>query len=232
MSELLKNGSLSIEVDPNGAYITSFKSGDRDLFFEKRQVAYHNLEKPRGGCHVCLPQFGPSGQYKLRQHGYGRDEIWEVVYKNERYLKLNHLQEEGDWKGLDATLEYVLGGDSLECILSVKNTSKKGLKLAPGFHPYYQMREDDELIINGQAYPFDILEKTLYIDNVRSFEINKQKYTIENENLNLFAIWTDLKDKYVCIEPSYRGDTFIEDRGYMILKPREEKRFSFKIKVE
>ncbi len=232
MNHILKNGNLSMEIDPQGAYIVSFKSGDGDIFFEKRKINYHNLEKNRGGCHVCLPQFGPSGAYKLKQHGYGRDVAWELIFTNDRYIKLGHLQEEGDWKGLESILEYVLGENCFEAIVSLKNTSSGNLKIAPGFHPYYQMKKDDQLVINGQAYPFDILEKTLYIDNVRNFEINDRKFSVENSNLNLFAIWTDLKGDYVCIEPSYRGDTFIEDRGYLVLRPGDEKRFSFKIKME
>ena len=77
-----------MEVSATGAYIDSLILDGQEVFSKKRIMDYDGEKKKRGGCHVCLPQFGPAGKSNLDQHGFARDMEWEVLEEEEGYIIL------------------------------------------------------------------------------------------------------------------------------------------------
>ena len=73
MNITLHTGTTTATITTDGAYITSLADERGDVFYPLQQLATSDgARKTRGGCHVCLPNFGPGGASGLAQHGFGR----------------------------------------------------------------------------------------------------------------------------------------------------------------
>jgi len=66
----------SFEIYFHGAHVTSFKTEfGRELLFVSKNAVFSQTKAIRGGIPVIFPQFGPG---ILPQHGFARDNNWEV----------------------------------------------------------------------------------------------------------------------------------------------------------
>ena len=93
----LYNGDAKAIISTHGGYVTNLANDDGDILFPKRTLkAPDGSEKVRGGCHVCLPNFGPGGDTGLAQHGFGRTSEWVVASKSEAAVELT-LKGEGEY---------------------------------------------------------------------------------------------------------------------------------------
>lgn len=100
------------------------------------------------------------------------------------------------------------------------NKSEKDLPVAPGFHPYFKVGNDFEVI--GLDFGDFSLEDTYFLDAEEiSFKGEAYKIKITSQNFHKFAIWTDFLDDYRCVEPCYNGKSFVKGGNPKILKAGE-----------
>lgn len=229
----LTNGSAHAVVNPDGAWVEELEDDENAIFFPKSSlVDTSGDEKTRGGMHICLPNFGPGGDSGLAQHGFGRTSVWTVLQQDASSVELELKITEGTYSGLVARVEYRLEGNSLTATLSLTNEGAAVLRVAPGFHPYFALNSSERSVaVNGKKYDLAKLGGTEYItaDAADVITANRQ-VTITTENLKTWAIWTDQLGSYVCVEPTFGGNRFLEaEQADERLEPGETKRYSVTI---
>lgn len=226
----LTNDKTKLTADTNGAYIEEFTYGEKDVFFPKFETEIGGKKKTRGGSHPCLPSFGPSEINDLKDHGYGRDNDWEIVEESPEKVILKLAGSSG-YEGMDSFISYDLGKKSLTSEIKMVNNSGKDLPVAPGFHPYFRAGEDFK--VNGLDFGDFNLEDTYFLDAREvSFKAENFDVKITSENFHKFAIWTDFLDDYRCVEPCYNGKSFVKDGNPYILKTGETFVAQMKIEIE
>lgn len=190
----------------------NLRSFGEDVLFPRTQLKNKSGEmRTRGGLHVCLPNFGPDNKFGLNQHGFGRESVWQVVEQSITRVVL--LLEGGakPYEKLQSTLEVVLSDRKLDSRLALKNLGDEVLEVAPAFHPYFATKKDEvSFRLDDENLQLDELEGTIFRDNVKSAKIGGRKIIFNQTNLNHFAIWTDLLGDYVCVEPSFAGNAFVD----------------------
>lgn len=233
MHKIIFNKSEAV-IDDEGAFINSYKIDECNIFFPRQQID----NSSRGGCHVCLPNFGPGGDTDQAQHGYGRKENWQVDSVSSNKIKLSHIQKEGSYNGLISNIRYEINEDSLEMGLSCENRSSKELRITPGFHPYFNLESNFSgvVLVDGKEFLATDLAGTKFYQAGRELlaDLGDKKVRIRSENLRYYALWTAHADKYVCIEPTLAGNAFSgrNPSNEEILKPGEVKCYNVKISVE
>lgn len=229
----LNNKFLQLEIDPHGAYITSFKAGDQDIFFPKTQLDYSGTSKNRGGSHVCLPQFGAPGEFNLMSHGFGREIPWQVVSQTEDNLTLLADRVTGEYEDLESRLSFALVDSELESILSVRNNGENPLAISPAFHPYFNVAGQEEIKIDGETIDItdDKFADSVYVNSPKLVETDLFNLELEYENLPVTVLWTDKKADYFCIEPTYNSISFSKGEGYLTLGAGDCATFKYKVTV-
>lgn len=216
----LTSGSAHAVVNPDGAWVGELgTNGDNILFPLSVLTNKAGEQKARGGMHVCLPNFGPGGESGLAQHGFGRISTWTVLQQDESIVVLRLESRETGYAGLEATLTYELEDDSFAARLELTNRSSEPMRVAPGFHPYFALGSSEKKVwVNNERYELDNLEGTEY-EVATKAELRTQKHvlTLLQENLTTWAIWTDQLGPYVCVEPTFGGNRFLEPK-----KPDEQ----------
>lgn len=210
--ELVHDTTKAI-IDPQGAYLTNLSDDNGDLFYPKRNLRTEmGGTKLRGGCHICLPNFGPGGNSSQPQHGFGRTSLWEVTDKTESGIILTLAEGEGEYKDMTTVLTYQLADTMIMMTCEVTNNGTEPLRVAPAFHPYFSLTGEDEVEIDGQKEPLDGLAEAQFMngDN-HKLTTASRTFAMTSTNLPVWAKWTDQLGKYVCVEPSQGGFTFLED---------------------
>ncbi len=218
-------------ISADGGYVTNLMDDRGDILFPKRtMIAPDGSEKVRGGCHVCLPQFGPGGESGLAQHGYGRSSIWTIAAHTETTLDLN-LAGQGAYEDLRSTLHYELTETSLQMQLTLENAGTVPLAVAPGFHPYF-FTGGTEITLDDVAYKdLSEFEGVEFVSgDVRHAQIAGRELTMYSTNLGIWAEWTDQLGNYFCIEPTQSGFSFVEESSRAdMLGACEQKSYSLTI---
>ena len=224
----LKEKNLEMTVNSYGAYIEKFTKDKKPIFFPKLLIKIKDELKTRGGMHPCLPNFGKSEIKDLAQHGFGRISFWEIEEKNENSIKLK-LEGKGEYENTLYYIKYKIEDSSLKIDLKIENKSDKDLPIAPGFHPYFYV--DKDFKIKGLDLEKIDLENTYFLKEKKAYLESKYfNIIIENENFEEFAIWTDYKGEYLCLEPCLNGPSFTKkiNNPYILEKG---KNFRGKIKI-
>lgn len=229
----LQTNNTRLQIDLRGAFITSLKIGNQDILFPRSVFKTNTGEsKTRGGLHVCLPNFGPSQRYSLNQHGFGRELDWRIVEQRASFVKLELCGGDKTYKDLQSILEINLNEDSLELQLALCNHGRTVLEVAPGFHPYFKIKDGlEEFLVNGEKLALKDLAGTIFRDNISLAEIGDYQFKFSQQNLSRFAIWTDRLSNYVCIEPTFAGNAFVNNTSDK-MSAGETKQYSFEFKWE
>jgi D-hexose-6-phosphate mutarotase len=208
----LIHGTTKAIVDPQGAYLTNLSDDNGDLFYPKRKLtAADGTTKLRGGCHICLPNFGPGGDSSQSQHGFGRTSLWEVTDKTEDNILLTLLEGGEGYQDMTSVLTYQLADHMIMMTCELTNNGTVPLRVAPAFHPYFSLTGEKDVEIDGQKELLDDLAEAQFA-NGDSHELKTaaRKFTMTSTNLPVWAKWTDQLGKYVCVEPSFDGFAFLE----------------------
>ena len=225
----LTNDSLRVVVNPEGAWVEEFSTNGLPVFFPRTQLASDSGEqKTRGGMHVCLPNFGPSTSHNLPQHGFGRTSTWKVTRQSSRSVELRLLNPPVNYEALESSLVYTLE-DGLEATLTLRNQGRTSLRVAPGFHPYFFLEESETaVLVNDTVYKLAELGGTEFTSSKKaSLKTANYEIEINQNNLETWAIWTDQLANYVCVEPTYGGNRFLETSSPdEFITPGEEKSFN------
>lgn len=227
----LRSGDKKAIIDTKGGYLTNYADDQGDIIYPKRIITTDSGEqKTRGGCHVCMPNFGPGGISGLDQHGYGRTSDWNIAESDDNHVTLS-LAGQGNYKDMAATLKYEISEQDFIMELTLANNDTQALELGPAFHPYFAT--GDRSVVDGE--PFDM---AAYNDMVLSDEApekvvntNGRTLVLKSPELPYWAQWSDRLAGYFCIEPSFGGFTFVPEnhRRTDMLQPGETKTYGFKI---
>lgn len=210
MNITLHTGTTTATITTSGAYITSLTDEHGDVFYPLQQLTTPDGErKTRGGCHVCLPNFGPGGASGLAQHGFGRTSQWQVVEHTSNRVELM-LRGSGAYAGLESRLVYTVAEHQLAMQLTLVNIGEDELLMAPAFHPYFAY--DGVPVLDGQPLAdLTPLAETIFVDGVtRQLATGRRTITLQSEGLPRWAVWTDGLGSYLCVEPTHSGNSFAD----------------------
>lgn len=233
MKKTLFTNISQATINTNGAYVDTFEVDDKAIFFPKVMVKIDNKLKIRGGMHACAPNFGADKKFGiLDQHGFARDLEWEGIESSDSSIRLG-LTGIKEYEGVDFVITYELKGSSFFASLRVKNNSSKDQPIAPGFHPYFYS-DHNPVVINDIDIDIEKLPSSIYSkEKSQSFIANDNNIEVIGlSNVNEFVIWTDFKGDYICVEPTYSGNSFDDGRkDYYLLKENEDFIQEIEIKV-
>ncbi len=208
----LYSGATKAIISTKGGYVTNLADDRGDVLFPKRVLTTADgAEKTRGGCHVCLPNFGPGGEFGLEQHGFGRTSEWRVVTQSQTSIELI-LAGEGDYADMDSFLRYEVAEGAFTLQLTLKNNGLSPLPVSPGFHPYFY-RGGRAPTLAGVTYK-DLTEfaEVKFIDgDNQHLAVAGRQLTLQSNGLSRYAVWTDQLGDYLCVEPTQSGNAFLED---------------------
>lgn len=205
-------GDTELVIDTKGAWATSLRDGDGDVLFPRTTLEDGSGEtKLRGGCHVCVPQFGPArDELGLAQHGFGRDSLWTLQDSTASTLVFNLSPTHEDYHDLQIVLTYTLGERSLAMELSLHNDGMSELRVAPAFHPYFATNRTATICLDDETLAVEDYQDTKFSKGSRkALEINKRTMTLSSDELNTWAIWSDRLGEYFCVEPTLGGNRFL-----------------------
>lgn len=201
------------QIDPHGAWITELSDEKGDIFYPRREVMlYDNSMKLRGGCHVCVPNFGPGGESGQPQHGYGRKTDWQVAETTANHASLVLAGDDDKYKHMSAMLSITLDDRALLMTLSVINKGKDPIRVAPAFHPYFATTDIHNVFLDDEELNFQELDGTTFTSGeCHDIVMPSRSLTIASKDLHNWAVWTDLLDNYVCVEPTLSGYAFTRE---------------------
>jgi glucose-6-phosphate 1-epimerase len=236
MSDILRlsHAELTAEISTKGAWLRRLDHAGVPLLFPKQEFILHDGSvKVRGGCHVCLPNFGPGGESELPQHGFARDEEWVCEQQTESRLVLSLEITTGAYAGLLSTLSYELIDGGISMQLTVKNKSESPLRVSPGFHPYFPCTAD-AVHISGVSYELNNLQEAKVMEPApNTITISNCTYQLESDGLSKWIAWTDQLGDYVCVEPTAAGFSFLEEaEDDELLQSSSKRSWSFAIGTE
>lgn len=227
----LRSGDKKAIVDTKGGYLTNYADDQGDIIYPKRVITTDTGEhKTRGGCHVCMPNFGPGGNSGLDQHGYGRTSDWNIADSGDDHVTLS-LEGQGDYKDMPATLRYSIGEHDLTMELTLTNNGEHVLELGPAFHPYFAT--SDSLVVDGESFDMAAYNDMVLSDDTPTKVVNTngRTFVLKANDMPYWAQWSDRLAGYFCVEPSYGGFTFVPEnhRRTDMLQPGESKSYIFTI---
>jgi glucose-6-phosphate 1-epimerase len=206
-------GTTKAIVDPQGGYLTNLSDINGDILFPKRNLtAPDGSVKVRGGCHICLPNFGPGGNSGQSQHGFARTSLWEVTDTTESSVLLTLAEGTHEYTAMSTVITYQLADALLMMTCEVTNNGPTPLRVAPAFHPYFSLTGEKEVEIDGVKEQLDDLGMATFINgSERTLKTASRDFRLTSDGLETWAKWTDQLGKYVCVEPSQGGFTFLND---------------------
>ena len=230
MNITLHTGTTTATITTDGAYITSLADEHGDVFYPLQQLTTPDGErKTRGGCHVCLPNFGPGGASGLAQHGFGRTSQWQVVEHTSNRVELM-LRGSGAYAGLESRLVYTVAEHQLAMQLTLVFVGEDELLVAPAFHPYFAY--DGVPVLDGQPLAdLTPLAETIFVDGLtRQLATGLRTITLQSEGLPRWAVWTDGLGSYLCVEPTHSGNSFADNPAHAVaLAPGQVVRYGVRV---
>lgn len=250
--ELNTPEGLCAVVNPTGAYLESLVTADGyDLVFPYRRID----GKVRGGIPVCAPIFGPGEKFGLKQHGFARDLVWRSIdspidHPTKMRLELSEVTKQDEtipevFSGCHMKLDLAISSEGatniLDMRLNVLNNGTESFPLFPGFHPYFNTSHSNpaaEVLAGIGNYVAD-LEKELdpaqelpQRAGPTNFRTGGQSVSITSPELSTVIVWSQSPQKYICVEPTYRGPAGSMSEEVLaesVLQPGAEADFSMKI---
>jgi glucose-6-phosphate 1-epimerase len=209
----LSSGTVAATVDCEGAWLTRLSDEHGDILFPKQLIETpEGTQKARGGCHVCLPNFGPGGESGLPQHGFGRLSTWKLAGQTEDSVSLMLVGGARGYETLVSTLTYLLQGDSMTVTLQLENAHPIPVRVAPGFHPYFSLQSGEtEVVVNEEKLALAEVGDTLFRQGQsQKLTTARRTVNITSTNLSAWAIWSDQLGPYVCVEPTLAAYSFLD----------------------
>ncbi|MBW7954470.1 hypothetical protein H3C61_01525 [Candidatus Gracilibacteria bacterium] len=241
----LKNFEISFSPK-RGGIITSIKQDIHEILYLNLDT-FNNPEKNvRGGIPLLFPNAGPLDNgdiYKLNQHGFVRNSIFEIESITSKNITLKLILEEKYKEVFPFSFEYKLlistQDDFLKITQYIKNTGKVSMPVSPGFHPYFlvdnKLKKDVKFSFSGDNY-FDIwsIGDTKELKNPGKFEVDFGEYILEFDYDKIFKyiwLWSEEGKDFLCIEPIYEKENGLLDNPF-ILGTGESVEMSMGVKIK
>lgn len=154
---VLANKYGSAELALLGANVLSYRpTGHSPVIFRPAKRDYNRGDAFHGGIPVCWPQFGNRFSKDLPQHGFARKLVFDVrstsysedmtevtlgIRSNDETLKV--------WPHAFDLEFTVTVSMKLNLKLVTRNTGDGAFSFSAGFHPYFAVRERDDVTLRG-----------------------------------------------------------------------------------
>ncbi len=229
----LKKDSAELVVDDQGAWITNLSDSSGDILFARQEFKTSTGEtKLRGGCHVCLPNFGQDASQKLSQHGFCRNSRWNSQLQTDETLVLNLSPDHADYQDLQVVFSIKLSANKLWLELTLHNDTPRPMRIAPAFHPYFAIGSAVTIGVNDQTLRVDECAGTKFIQaDAVDLEVGGRRLKLTSSNLHTWALWSDNLGEYFCVEPTLGGNRFLNTKPLddEILAPNKHASYDFQI---
>ena len=141
----LKTAAASCCVELEGARITSFKVGEKELLWNAEPIQLSAKDWAHGGIPVCWPWFGVDEKGEI--HGYAWRRRFCIRNRREGtdHSEMNLYLNSGG-----ARLDYRIAlSDVLTLELVTTNIGTNDFCFSTGFHPYFRVAERDRSTVSG-----------------------------------------------------------------------------------
>lgn len=153
----LANKYGTAEIALLGGNILSYRpTGQSEVLFRPAKRDYNRGEGFHGGCPVCWPWFGKSGEPGTKPHGFARVSLFTVRgssysdNETEITLGLKSTPETLAMWPHEFDLELKVSVSmKLNLSLKTKNTGAEPFVLTEGFHPYFLVGDREKAVVRG-----------------------------------------------------------------------------------
>ena len=169
----------------------------------------------RGGAFLCIPNFEELSPPFSIKHGEYRRTTCDNKLPHQKTLS---SATENNWGNIDVITNWEEIAEPNLKILKVSTTLRALSDVAwvrPGFHPYFSVSQNSFIDIAATrveiaSLPHDNMQKYMANSLAETIKLTTANYIVSvNCNISplpenpalVFAVWSDNKDRYVCIEP-------------------------------
>ncbi len=155
---VLTQGNTTIGVIPELSLVSHFQVGSWQVLYRPKETG--NIA--RWGIPLMIPNFSrlKDGIFKekgttLPIHGFGRSLPWMVIEQNSSLISIQLLSNSVTRLNypydFTFTATIVASEEMLTYTLTMENRSDEVMPIAPGFHPYFAVAQQDKakLVIDG-----------------------------------------------------------------------------------
>lgn len=153
----LMSGDSQALVSPCGATVMSYApEGGSDVLFKARGFAVGAEKFAHGGIPLAWPWFGrKDGKDDAKTiHGFARHLKWDVLSSNSTNVVLGVASSERTRRifpyDFRLTCSIALG-DALDVALEMVNTGSAAMPIGAGFHPFFKVANNTNVIVTGCA---------------------------------------------------------------------------------
>jgi len=141
----LKTMAASCCVELEGARITSFKVGDKELLWNAEPIQLSAKDWAHGGIPVCWPWFGVDEKGEIHGYAWRRRFCIRNRCEGSDRSEMNLYLNSGG-----ARLDYRIAlSDVLTIELETTNIGTNDFRFSTGFHPYFRVAERDCSTVSG-----------------------------------------------------------------------------------
>lgn len=230
---VLTYGDTTIGIIPDICLVSHFQVGNWRVLYRPDETG--NVK--RWGLPLMIPNFSrlKDGEFlekgtSLPIHGFGRDLPWTVTETSETALEMRLLSSEVTRAmypyEFTFTARIEAGKGMLTYTLRMQNRSDEAMPIAPGFHPYFAVAQEDKakLVTDGppgfsvqdfdwiehipdNPYPFPHAVSVRFPGRgVLHIEELPQQEQQEQYSLHNMQVWSEPPGKpdhdFVCFEPT------------------------------
>ncbi len=233
----IKTGNRLRVVPERGGLITEWKCQGKELLYFDLDRFSQKEKSVRGGIPILFPICGdlpsgkmrfPEGDFVLPQHGFARDNVWQIsLLPDRKGIKLIMCENNQTLAlfpfSFMLEIEARLIHNTLQLIAKIHNRSLAKMPFSLGFHPYFNVSNLNKIEIKGLPEKClnhlsmrevntseEILKLEEGIDllvNAQSAVkiidlLNKDSIKLEQQSpMDLTVLWTDPPRQMICLEP-------------------------------
>lgn len=155
---VLTYGNTTIGIISEICLVSHFQVGSWQVLYRPEETG--NVK--RWGLPLMIPNFSrlKDGIFQekgttLPIHGFGRNLPWSVTEQNETSLTMQLSSSDATWPSYPYEFTFsarILAGEgTLTYTLTMENRSDEAMPIAPGFHPYFTVAQEEKaaLVTNG-----------------------------------------------------------------------------------
>ncbi len=257
------NGDRLRIVPERGGLITEWRCNNREILYLDMERFNEKNKSIRGGIPILFPICGnlsndsyvtPLGKFEMLQHGFARDNSWEILYNENKQAIVLSLSENQETLVqypyyFIILIEVKFKKNGIYMRVEIKNRSKYKMPFSFGIHPYFNITNLENSKIEGLTDTcINYLDKSMTNTNEQLSRLERGVDFLSGPSekvcltdllagiridaqfqypLDLPVIWTDPPRKMVCLEPwtSPRNSLVTHDR-LQFLDPEESTNFT------
>ncbi len=205
------------EIALLGANVLSYRpTGQTEVLFRPAKRDYNRMDGVHCGIPICWPQFGNRFSKDLPQHGFVRKLVFEVrgtEYSEDKTEITLGLKSDTETKKVwdhDFDIEYkVTVSMKLTLSFRVTNTGTAPFDFNGGFHPYFRVRNRNQVTVKGLAdCSFIDASQTPAVEGIQ-----KGDFVVDHGYDHVFSMPLMPKHEYAILDPGLRRAIAIVSSG-------------------